>query len=910
MAVTPDAEIVLPVLLPTAGEAAAPITKFRAPRVRRDIVARPGLLERLRSGIDSCPVTLLCAPGGSGKTTLLTQFIQLAGSSVTPLWISLDEDDNDRHQLFATLLRAVEPLQLAWEMAPAALLRNAAGSDSQCRAAVAAFVNALCTAQARRVVIFLDDLHRLDRPDVFVLLESLIERLPDHVAMVLGSRFEPALPLARWRAHGELSEFVPWDLQFTEEETTTFAASRFGASPEPQAIRDLVRRTHGWAVGVSMVLQSRQRPGEQRITQNLGQPPGQTADQADRHLFAYFAQEIVTDLPADVREFILHSSILTELSPALCEAVTGRADSQRLLESLYRRNLFLTVLDETVPVLRFHDLFREFLQNELEQQYPQKVRTLHDRAGHAERALPRAITHLVKAERWDDAMDAIALHGEPMIASGDYAHIERWIDLIPREARAADARMSYLRGICAWIRWEWVQAKQELRPAIEGMTDPKHHAMRVRAMFLLVDALNSSGEVTQAWAILGEIAQLPLDDLARAQLALQRAWCVLPSGDPAGVKRYLEEFLMYAERDPATICPQTADRIHCLCIGLPGVAACFERFYALSETVRGSSSAPWHLAVLPVGAWSQLWRGRRAPVQKAIERGEALYQQFGSMRLVSERMLQFRALYFAASGQHEAAEKAMQLQINALQAPQSAAHRAVWLRAYQHALARFYWSEDNFTAFRDLAVTLLQPRVATEWPFLETAIELVRGQLAILREDWRAAAIALELAVQTHAKFRMPMSYGDPRVTLAWMHHLQGNQAKAWAAFQPVLEEVLGQEAVGLLLLEPRRIVAALLEMAPADMRRSPEFDMLTSRLALWNPVLTAEPAPNVGPLANLSEREHEVLARVAGGASNKHIARDLALSLHTVKRHIANILDKLDCTSRGQAADLFRRSK
>jgi len=904
MAATHEADVLSPVFRPTLGESAAPVTKFRSPRIRRDIVARPSLLDRLQKGIDSCPVTLICAPGGSGKTTLLTQFIQLAGPGATTLWISLDEDDNDRHQLFATLLKAVEPLQLAWETPPALLLRSAAGSESQCRAALAAFVNALCTAQARRIVLVLDDLHRLDRPDVFVLLESLVERLPDHVAMVLGSRFEPPLPLARWRAHGELAEFVPWDLQFTEDEAATFATSRFGSSPEPQTIRDVVRRTHGWAVGVSMVLQSRQRPGDQRI----GDHKGAGGDQADRHLFAYFAQEIVADLPADVREFMLQSSILTELSPALCEAVTGRTDSQRILESLYRRNLFLTVLDENVPVLRFHDLFREFLQNELEQHYPAIVRTLHDRAGHAERALPRAITHLLKAERWDDAMNAIALHGEPMIATGDYTHIERWIDQIPREVRAADARMLYLRGTCAWIRWEWIQAKQELRPAVAGLTDPQHHAMRVRAMFLLVDALNSSGEGTQAWALLGEIAQLPLDDLARAQLALQRAWCVLPSGDPAGVARYMEEFLMYAERDPATICPQTADRIHCLCIGLPGIAACFERFFALSETVRGSSSAPWHLAVLPVGAWAQLWRGRRAPVQKAIERGETLHQQFGSMRLVSERMQQFRALYLAASGQHEAAEKAMQMQINALQMPQATAHRAVWLRAYQHALARFYWGEGNLTAFRDLAVTLLQPRVATEWPFLETAIELVRGQLAILREDWRAAGIALELSVQTHAKFRMPMSYGDPRISLAWMHHLQGNKQKAWTAFQPVLTEVLQQEAVGLLLLEPRRIVNALLDLTPAEIRHSPEFESLTSRLALWNPV-AAEPAPAIGPLANLSEREQEVLARVAAGASNKHIARDLALSLHTVKRHIANILDKLDCTSRGQAADLFRRT-
>ena len=95
-----------------------------------------------------------------------------------------------------------------------------------------------------------------------------------------------------------------------------------------------------------------------------------------------------------------------------------------------------------------------------------------------------------------------------MLASGDHAHIERWIDLIPLEARNADPRMTFLRGVCAWMRWEWTRAKQELRPAIEKLTTPADRSMRVRAMFLLVDALNSSGEGPQAWALLEEIAQL------------------------------------------------------------------------------------------------------------------------------------------------------------------------------------------------------------------------------------------------------------------------------------------------------------------------------------------------------------------------------------------------------------------
>ena len=878
---------------------ATPLTKFRAPRVRRDIVARPALMRRLVAAIESCPVTLVCAPGGFGKTTLLAQLAAGIASEQVLLWTSVDVDDNDSHRFFATLLRAVEPLQLAWEIPPATLLANAAGSDSQARAALASFVNALCTAPVRRIVLVLDDLHCVDDVGVFELLESLIERLPDHVAMVLGSRVEPSLPLARWRAHGELVEIIPWDLQFSEAEATALAAARSGADPDPKSVREAVRRTHGWAAGLTMVLESTLRP----VTQRAG---GSMAD-TDRHLFAYLAQEVLAELPEDMREFVLQCSVLTELSPHACTVVTERTDSRRILEALYRRNLFLTATDDAVPVLRFHDLFREFLQSELERRYPQRVADLHERAGRAEQSLARAVAHFIKARRWAEAMQLIARNGEALLSGGDHAVIERWIDQIPESARRHDPWIAYLRGFCGWLRWDWPLARRELQPAVDGFLANDQYQLAVRAMFLQVDAFNSSGDGSTAWEIMERIEKMPLDTLAKAQLALQRAWYCLLHGAPIAVGDYLNEFVSLAEKDPGRICPQTADRIHCLCIGLPGVAAAFERFHALCELVRGEEEAPWHLAALPVGAWAHLWQGRREPVLPMLERGATLHHKFGGMRLVSERLLQFRALFYAATEQYDAAEAQLSALIQALQTPEAAMHRAVWLRAYQHGLARFYWMSNNIAKFRALAPALLAPRVASEWQFVEPAAALVRGQLAILREDWGAAQAAFEQSMEMHRQYRMPMSYGHPRVSLAYTHLLQGNRAESWATFAPVYTEATDEQSVGLLLFEPPRVRTALLEAAPADVRRSPAYESLQAKLALWGSTPTETPAV-AGPLGLLSEREREVLEQVAAGASNKHIARDLSLSLHTVKRHIANILDKLDCASRGQAADMFRR--
>lgn len=879
---------------------ASPLTKFRAPRVRPDVLRRDGLLARLAYSAEHYPVTLLCAPGGFGKTTLLAQYAAEVPADTTLVWVTLDEDDDERHRFFGTLLHAVEGLKLAWDVPPADLLAHSGGTDSQVRAALAALVNALCTSSSRRIIWVLDDLHLVARPDVLGLLESLIERLPDHIGLVLGTRVEPALPLARWRAHGELAEFIPWDLQFTEAETGALATVRLGRALDPQRVREVWRRMHGWAVGLTVALQAHGR--------NADLLPGAVSD---RHLFAYLAQEILSELPQDVREFLLQSSVLLELSPQACDAVTGRADSEQVLDLLYRRNLFVTATDESIPVLRFHDLFREFLSSELERCHPDLVAELHRRAGHAESSLPRAIGHFVKAESWADAMRLIAVKGETLLAEGDHALLEQWLDRIPDDIRRQDPHLCYLRGVCAWLKWDWTRARDELDPAIERLKSEPDPAQAIRAMFLLVDALSSSGERERAVRLLDQLEHLPLDDAARAQLALQRSWCAAPIGQPEQVGEHLMDFLACIEREPATICPRVADRIHTVCIGLPKVAECFERFYALCELVRGQTTAPWQLSALTVGAWGFFWRGRREPLAPMLERGDSLHQQFGSMRLVSERLLQFRALYYAASGKFENAQRLTRTLIEGLKVSEAAAHRTVWLRAYQHGLARISWMARDYDAFRELAPSLLAPRVAYEWPFVQPASELVRAQLAILREDWHTAETALQNSIAEHALHRMPMVYGDPRVTFAYAQLVQDQRTQAWQAFAPVLDEVIEQQALGILLLEPPHVVDALLEIVPADIQRSAAFESVAARLSLWRPKTQEDTniTPALNPLAALSDRELEVLERVASGASNKHIARDLSLSLHTVKRHIANILDKLDCASRGQAADLYRRA-
>ena len=411
-------------------DGAIPLTKFRVPKLRWDTVPRASLLARLLQSVESNPLTIVRAPGGSGKTVLMSQLAAGISGTRRVLWVAIDGDDNDANRFFAALCRAVGPLGLTWEVDPQALAATAATSKVQLRAALAAFVNALCTTPAERVILVLDDLHRLDHPEVFALLEALLERLPEHVALLIGTRVEPPLALARWRAHGELLEMGPGDLRFEEADARALASRKLASGADETLVRSALERSDGWAVGFSMLLQAGQ--GED------GQVAALERSGSHALLFDYLAQEVLAELSSDLREFLLACSILDELNPVLCAAVSGQGDAESLLRELYRRNLFVTPIDELTPVLRFHDLFREFLQSAAKRRFtPAELASLHVRAAHAETVPARAVAHFIEAQAWKDALLRISAIGENLLAEGAITSVERWFEQIPEAIRAA-----------------------------------------------------------------------------------------------------------------------------------------------------------------------------------------------------------------------------------------------------------------------------------------------------------------------------------------------------------------------------------------------------------------------------------------------------------------------------------------
>ena len=338
-------------------------TKFCAPRIRRDAVARDALVRRARALALEKRVTLVQAPAGAGKSTVMAQLTSSCAPAFV-VWLSLDEDDNDANRFFVSLITALRGVELEWEVDPQVVASQVSGDDGQSRAAANLLVNALCSYQGERLLIVLDDLHRVTDSNALKLLDYLIERLPPEAGVLIGSRAAPELSLARWRSRGELGELRMRDLQFDERDTQALATARLADAATPQLVKQALERTHGWVAGLQLLFGA----------SNQSQPVA--IGEANRHTFDFLAHEVIADLPRELREFCMRNSILPELTPALCAAVTGNAGVRPLLDELYRRNLFLTVVDEVTPVLRFHDLFREFLQRELERQTSASVSEL------------------------------------------------------------------------------------------------------------------------------------------------------------------------------------------------------------------------------------------------------------------------------------------------------------------------------------------------------------------------------------------------------------------------------------------------------------------------------------------------------------------------------------------------------
>jgi LuxR family transcriptional regulator, maltose regulon positive regulatory protein len=513
-------------------------TKLVAPVPRAGLLPRSGLQSLLQASLQA-KLCLVAAPAGSGKTTLLAQWRAVAGGGRVA-WVSLEESDNDPTRFWSYLvaaLGAVEP-----GVGTVALRALRGPSVELERVVVPSLVNDLATVGAPLVLV-LDDYHLITDASCHQTLGWFLDRLPAAVHVVLSTRLDPPLPLARMGARGELAELRVGELQFTGEEAAELLNGSMGLDLAAEEVARLAERTEGWAAGLVLAgLSLRGRPDSRGFVAAFSG--------GDRHVADYLVAEVLQRQPAELRGFLLRTSVLERLSGPLCDAVLDTQGSAALLRELEASNLFVVPLDDRRQWYRYHQLFADLLRLQLGVREPGLVPVLHRRAAAWHQAagnVDEAIGHACAAGDLAEAGSLIARHWATHWLGGQRATVARWLEGLPEEAILADPPVAL---ITAWTRGFRGASKQETErwlaaaedegyggPPPDGMSSQAFGAALARATLIFDDLGRSAAGARRAVELAGDQPA----EFSWAGSALGQALYL--SGQAAEARPWLEELV-------------------------------------------------------------------------------------------------------------------------------------------------------------------------------------------------------------------------------------------------------------------------------------------------------------------------------------------------------------------------------
>lgn len=874
------------------------LTKIRPPRTRASLIERPDLEQRLGEALASRRLTVISAPAGFGKTAALTRQFERLPAGTALAWVAADEGD-DLHRFLLCLLAALEPFDLPWRAAPDALVAAALGDRAGRRPMAAALINALAACEIARGLIVVDDAHRIDDAAVFEFIDLLLERLPAQWGVVISSRVDPPLALSRLRAQDELVEIRQSELRFTPEEVAALVQASGGAADAAQ----LLARTGGWAAGLRLSLSA------VRLD-----PAGSTAAARlmDRYVFDFLASEVLDDMSEELRDFLLRCSVLPELTADRCAIVSGNPRAAELLEEIERRGLFVSVLDGPVAALTLHDLFRACLDERLRRQHPELLTDLLLRAADSEPDAIRRMTYLLRAEAWSEAEIVLEEAAAGLLAAGATDSVLRLIEQFPSEQRASSPMLAMVRGRVAWARWDWCAMGDAMRLAAAGFERGGDDARRRRAQVLEAIALDGAGRVDEARALLESVpAEGPLE--TQVLMRALRVWIAMDSGELQAIAPLYSALLDLLEQVPGLqLWHQSFQRP--LYVWLPAMREPMMRFVAGVMQRTGDTPSPMRAVANGMAAWMALWQGDLDLASDRLALVEDDARWLGMPAALLTYLNTARAALHAMRGEREPVLQAVQALVDHFDRP-APSHRGAppksYLAHYLFYAVRLADAVGAGDAVRAFSARMPPPTQVANLDALRARLSTLPARIAGLDGDRERACelwgevVAAELDVDLMGQ--------SQEARLRYAHALAGLGRRADAAdvLRPALAAAVASGEIGGILLAGPDRLAELAQTPWADALDESECALLERWAGAHG--RAGESGGSAGDAdthAGLSARELDVLARIAAGDSNKHIARAFDLSPHTVKRHVANILDKLGVSSRGEAAQWYRAQR
>ena len=919
------------------GEAAPLLaTKLYLPRPRTHLVARPRLLARLESGLRG-PLTLIAAPAGFGKTTLLADWLRQPGTGTRPLaWLALDASDSDPIQFLRYCIAALQTLAPAIGASVLPLLRLV--QPPPLETLIAVLVNDLTHAPDGSLLV-LDDYHVIDSLPIHQMLVFLLDHLPPQFHLVMTSRVNPPLPLARMRARGQLVEIRAADLRFTTEEAAAFLQEVMGLHLSGADVAALEARTEGWIAGLQLAAISLQDLPPAQVSAFLDSFTG-----SHRFVVDYLMDEVLASQPPHVQTFLRQSAILERLCGPLCDAVVGAmpgetagVSSQQLLEQLERANLFIVPLDEERRWYRYHHLFAQVLHERLLNSSTEaEVATLHRRAAlwlEQQGFVAQAINHVLAAQEWEEAARLIESHGWPLLVQGEAQKVRGWFKLLPETLRNA---RPYLLDLQAGLYFgandlEAAQRTMDAAEAAFAERAPSDHSRAISAYASLLRAniARARGDIAgctefsqRALAILS-----PHEAVRRSVSMLGSALIFRVTGDVGPAHEQLVAEAVATTR-----------RVGNLLTLFNAVLAMAElqwmqgRLRQAANTYRQASEVnPPLFAVhgLTNGAsyycglgglfyeWNDLDASEAHLLQgqEMIRRGLQTHGDIVTNGYITlSRLQQTRGNSEAALATLRELQTLAQERSFApyLQARAAAALALLALR--QGDLVRAArWADGN------------------EWPpqseldYLAEDEYLTLAHIRIVQSRHDPAALHQVLPLLERLLAR---AEGHQRmdsvirllVLRALALHTQGNDRAALDTLQDALALARPEGYLRVFVDEGQPMAQLLAQARHSDHIATPLRHAAAQLLkvlpgdgivAASEPALATPGAPSPLPgHESLTAREVEVLHLLALGKSNQAIAQELVVEVGTVKRHVSNIMDKLQAESRLEAVARARTLK
>lgn len=649
-------------------------TKFHPPLLREDIISRKHLIDDLCRKIFSYPLTLLSAPAGYGKTTLLASLCA-AFPDLPVTWLALDQEDNDPARFLNALITALQRLDPTCGTTALSLLTGRPGLGAELHRVTSVLINDVLETLTYPFALIMDDLHRITEPSNFITLDYLLEHRPPHLHLIVATRVDPPLALARLRARGEVAELRLRRLRFSDEETRAFLNEHLRLDLSSPDLTLLQERTEGWPVGLRLFAASLSRlasPGERK---NFIQFIART----DRNVFDVLAEEVFRYQEKEVRRFLLETAILPELTPNLCRAVTRRDDAGIMLEELYRHNLFLiqvsppggeTNSEHPTPSTlrlrpktyeteyRYHDLFARFLRYRLQQSWSERIPILHLRAAKAERDPARAIMHYLAAASWSEAADLIERIGVEMFNRGYLDTLSRWITALPAAVRESRPRLLHFQSHCAFLQGRWNEAQALLEHALQGFKKAGNEAGQGEVLADLATCAAGQGDLERCAALFGQALTYPIPVHTRVQALLGRALATETSENLGQIERDFNAAIALVEEstelDPLLLV--TFPFFHPGFAFLPGGLEHLERICRRARAQVGDEISPSRLMVEEMATILRLLRGELAEGIRLGERAMVLREQLGGHPYIELNAALFLMVAHAAQGNFTATE--------------------------------------------------------------------------------------------------------------------------------------------------------------------------------------------------------------------------------------------------------------